>query len=81
MRPIRNLPKEKDYLAPDGSEIRLLAEGTRGGLAHCTLPAGKTSTAHVHKIVDEIWYLISGVGQVWLRSGRQEQMLPQNAMS
>ena len=29
------LPKDYDYLAPDGSEIRLLPEVAGGGLAHC----------------------------------------------
>jgi len=31
---------EPSYLAPDGSEIRLLPNVRGGGLSHCTLPAG-----------------------------------------
>ena len=34
-----------DYLAPDDSEIYLLANGSHGGLCQCVLPAGKTSHA------------------------------------
>jgi len=54
-----------DYLAPDGSEIRQLPEFEEGGLCHCTLPAGKISTAVKHKTVNEIWYCISGSGEIW----------------
>jgi mannose-6-phosphate isomerase-like protein (cupin superfamily) len=66
------LPTDYDYLAPDGSEIRLLPEVGGGGLAHCTLPVNSASSATYHKTVDEIWYFISGVGEVWRKRGRQE---------
>lgn len=45
------LPIEYDYLAPDGSEIRLLRSMKGGGLAHCTLPPGAVSQAVRHKTV------------------------------
>lgn len=65
-----------DYLAPDGSEIRLLPEVGGGGLCHCTLPVGKVSKAVSHKTVDEIWYFLSGKGQVWRkRSERNESVV------
>ena len=54
-----------DYLAPDGSEIRLLAKVLAGGFCHCTLPADKISSAVKHKTVEEIWYFISGEGEMW----------------
>jgi mannose-6-phosphate isomerase-like protein (cupin superfamily) len=60
-----------DYLAPDGSEIRLLTSLPRGGLAHCTLPAGATSASVRHRTVDEIWFFLEGNGQLW-RSDRAE---------
>ncbi len=59
------LPPAYNYLAPDGSEIRLLVNGDKGGLAHCTLPAGVTSKAVSHKTVEELWYFIEGSGEVW----------------
>lgn len=49
------IASEYDYLAPDGSEIRLLADLEGGGLAHCTLPSGRVSVAQRHKTVEEIW--------------------------
>jgi mannose-6-phosphate isomerase-like protein (cupin superfamily) len=61
----RQLPVQYDYLAPDGSEIRLLPDMKGGGVAHCTLPAGKTSSAVAHRTVEEIWYCLSGEGEIW----------------
>jgi mannose-6-phosphate isomerase-like protein (cupin superfamily) len=63
-----------DYLAPDRSEIRLLLGFARGGLAHCTLPAGATSSPVAHKSVDEVWYFLVGVGQVWRKRGDVEEV-------
>jgi Mannose-6-phosphate isomerase len=60
-----SLPQQYNHLAPDGSEIRELAEVAGGGLSHCTLPVGKVSAAVYHESVDEIWYFLSGSGQVW----------------
>jgi mannose-6-phosphate isomerase-like protein (cupin superfamily) len=69
------LQSERSYLAPDGSEIRLLLdlEGGKGGLAHCVLPTGHVSVAQRHKTVGEIWYFVQGLGQVWRRSAGEEQ--------
>jgi mannose-6-phosphate isomerase-like protein (cupin superfamily) len=66
------LPKECDYPAPDGTEIRLLPEVGGGGMCHCTLPANKVSGAVHHRTVDEIWYFVSGRGEVWRKRGAQE---------
>lgn len=60
-----SLNAKYDYLAPDGSEIRLLVTGERGGLAHCVLPKGHTSAPVRHRTVEELWYVIEGVGEIW----------------
>ena len=70
----KDLPNELDYLAPDGSEIRLLLSFARGGLAHCTLPAGAVSSAVRHRTVEEIWYFLEGAGEVWRRRGNDEKV-------
>lgn len=62
-----------DYLAPDGSEIRLLLEVGGGGLAHCRLPEGGVSRAVRHKTVEEIWYFLSGRGEVWRKQSDLEE--------
>lgn len=66
-------PVVADYIAPDGSEIRLLPNVKGGGLCHCTLSPERTSLAVVHKNVEEIWYFIQGVGQVWRKQGQMEE--------
>jgi len=62
---LKTLPEEASYLAPDGSEIRLLHGLGGGGVCHCTLPEGRLSKAKAHYTVAEIWYFISGKGEVW----------------
>jgi mannose-6-phosphate isomerase-like protein (cupin superfamily) len=70
------LPEKYNYLAPDGSEIRLLPGMQGGSLCHCTLPAGKTAAAVAHKTVEEIWYILQGEGEVWRKLGEQAEVTP-----
>jgi mannose-6-phosphate isomerase-like protein (cupin superfamily) len=80
----RDLPNEPDYLAPDGSEIRLLLDVEAGGLAHCTLPAGGLSSAVRHRSVEEIWYVLEGDGELWRKSDDAEEvveMRPQRCLT
>ncbi|MDP6455655.1 MAG: cupin domain-containing protein [SAR202 cluster bacterium] len=58
--------------APDGSEIRELVATEKGSMVHCTLPPGKTSLAVAHRTADEVWYFISGVGEVWRENDDDE---------
>jgi mannose-6-phosphate isomerase-like protein (cupin superfamily) len=69
----KQLPEEYDYLAPDGTEIRLLLNMKGGGLAHCTLPPKGISLAVKHKTVDEIWYFIEGQGKMWRKQETREE--------
>jgi mannose-6-phosphate isomerase-like protein (cupin superfamily) len=70
----RRLEGAHDYLAPDGSEIRLLVDVGGGGLAHCTLPPGGVSVAVRHQTVEELWYVLSGRGEMWRSQGGDEQV-------
>jgi mannose-6-phosphate isomerase-like protein (cupin superfamily) len=69
------LPQQYNDLAPDGSEIRLLTDMKGGGLAHCLLPPGATSVPVLHRHVDEMWYRISGQGDVWRRHESAEEAI------
>jgi mannose-6-phosphate isomerase-like protein (cupin superfamily) len=71
---INSLPADANYDAPDGSEIRLLPTVNGGGLSHCTLLGGATSSPVSHKTVEEIWYALSGEGDIWRKLGEQEQV-------
>ena len=70
------LPQEMDVVAPDGSQIRLLATSERGSMCHCTLLPGQTSVAVRHRTVEEVWYFVSGRGEVWRRCGENETVTP-----
>jgi mannose-6-phosphate isomerase-like protein (cupin superfamily) len=70
----RSVVAEYDTLAPDGSEIRLLLQLRGGSLVHCSLPAGGVTRAVRHRSVEELWYFLSGAGQVWRRSGAAEEV-------
>ena len=69
----RQLSQDYDTLAPDGSEIRLLAQTGRGSMVHCTLNPGEVSLAVAHKSVEEVWFFLEGTGQVWRRLGELER--------
>jgi mannose-6-phosphate isomerase-like protein (cupin superfamily) len=74
-----SLKPAADYMAPDGSEIRLLPTMRGGGLCHCTLPVGKTSSPVFHHQVEKIWYVASGEGEVWRRNAMAEETVPVRA--
>lgn len=67
------LPANRDAVAPDGSDVRLLLGLEGGTMAHFELAPGNTSTAVAHKTVEEIWYFLSGRGEMWRRTGVKEE--------
>jgi mannose-6-phosphate isomerase-like protein (cupin superfamily) len=69
------VPENLDALAPDGSEIRLLVKSSHGSMVHCTLPPGQTTVAVRHRTVEELWFFLSGAGQVWRQLGDQEEVV------
>lgn len=75
----RELPEEYDVLAPDGSEIRVLAVTERASVAHGRLPAGGVSQAISHRTVEEVWVVLSGEGELWRRLGDQEETIALHA--
>ena len=64
-----------DATAPDGSEVRFLLRGVRGEMNHFTLPPGATSGAVAHRTIEEIWYFLSGAGEMWRSDGASEETL------
>ena len=70
------LPVEPTYQAPDGSEVRILLGVRGGGIAHFQLGPGLTSRAAAHRTVDEIWYVLSGQGEMWrAKENAQEEVV------
>ena len=60
-----HLPTDRSAVAPDGSDVRILLGLRSGGMAHFELAPNQVSKAVTHRTVEEIWYFISGRGQMW----------------
>ena len=71
----KRLGEAVDTTAPDGAVVRFLLRGDRGELNHFTLPPGATSAAVAHHAIEEIWYFLSGQGEVWRSDGASEEAL------
>ena len=78
MRPFAatQLPTQPTVLAPDGSEVRVLLALEGGSMAHFALAAGQVAHAVTHRTVDEIWYVVAGLGEMWRRRGPEEEVIP-----
>ena len=59
--------------APDGSDVHVLLALKGGSMARFELAAGKTSKAVVHRTVDELWYVLSGRGEMWRKQDAHEE--------
>jgi mannose-6-phosphate isomerase-like protein (cupin superfamily) len=71
----RRLSAAPDVVAPDGSDVRILLGLSGGSMAHFTLGAGETSTAVGHRTVEEIWFVVSGRGEMWRKLGGEEEIV------
>ena len=71
----RMLAVDADVIAPDGCEVRILAQTPRGSMAHFTLRPGQVSRAVAHRTVEEVWYFLSGRGRMWRRKGEAEEIV------
>lgn len=69
----RSLSAAPDAMAPDGSEVRLLASGASGSMAHFTLAPGAVSKAVAHRTVEELWFFLAGRGRMWRKLGGAEE--------
>src|SRR5215470_491948 len=72
----KRLPESADAIAPDGLEVRLLLQRPAGSMAHFELQPGRTSRAVTHRTVEEIWFFLSGDGEMWRKeSGGTEEVV------
>jgi mannose-6-phosphate isomerase-like protein (cupin superfamily) len=71
----RRTAASPDAMAPDGSEVRILARSDRGSMAQFLLPPGAVSRAVAHKTVEELWYVVAGRGRMWRRLGDEEEIV------
>ena len=69
------LPVDVTVVAPDGGDVRVLLALAGGSVAHFALEPGKTSIAVTHRTVEEIWYVVSGRGEMWRRQDGREEVV------
>lgn len=62
-------------IAPDGSAVRHLLGLAGGTMAHFELAPGETSRAVVHRTVEELWFVLSGRGELWRKRGTREEVV------
>lgn len=43
-------------------------------MAHFELKPGQTAVAVAHHTVEELWFIVSGEGEMWRRLGAQEEI-------
>jgi len=71
----KGLPAARDVVAPDGSDVRVLLGLRGGGMAHFTLAPGETSVPVAHRTVEEIWFVVSGRGEMWRKNAQREDIV------
>lgn len=62
-------------VAPDGSNVDVLLRLTGGSLARFSLPPGRVSAPVAHRTVEELWFIVSGAGQMWRKHGEAESVV------
>lgn len=72
----RRLPVERDEVAPDGCDVRvLLGLRGRGLMGHYELAPGHISRAVTNQTIEEIWFFLSGSGEMWRKQGEREEIV------
>lgn len=71
----KRLPLRPEAIAPDGSDVRMLLQLRGGSLAHFEFAPGQTSIAVAHRTVEEIWYFVSGRGEMWRKLKDHEEVV------
>lgn len=66
---VKNIAKVEAFITKDGSEIReLLAHRNscieKQSLADARLQPGASTTAHYHRVTEEIYYILKGQGKM-----------------
>ncbi|GAB3359487.1 MULTISPECIES: cupin domain-containing protein [Giesbergeria] len=70
-----HLPTDPTITAPDGSDVRVLLGLSGGGMAHFELAAGKVAKAVAHRTVEEVWFVLTGRGDMWRKQGDREEII------
>ena len=69
------LRESTSAVAPDGANVRVLLTLRGGSMARFELHAGGISRAVEHRTVGEIWFVLSGRGEMWRKQGAREEIV------
>lgn len=72
----KRLPVARDQVAPDGSDVRVLLGLKNCLMAHYELAPGHVSTAVTNQTIEEIWFFLSGRGEMWRKKEQLEEIVP-----
>lgn len=72
----KRLPVKSDLVAPDGSKVRVLLGVNAGLMGHYELAADQVSTAVTNRTIEEIWFFLSGRGEMWRKQDSREEIVP-----
>ena len=61
--------------APDGSAVRVLLALPGASMIRVELAAGAVAKAVAHRTVEELWFVLSGRGEMWRRQGQREEIV------
>ena len=75
----KSISMRPEAIAPDGSLVRILLAQKGGSMAHFELADGGISRAIVHRSVDEIWFVLEGLGVMWRKQEEQEETVRMEA--
>ncbi|MGI9331757.1 MAG: cupin domain-containing protein [Gammaproteobacteria bacterium] len=56
--------------------MRILLGLEAGGMAHFELAPGQVSIAVMHQTVEEIWFFLSGRGEMWRKQDGRDDIVP-----
>ena len=68
---VKRLSVERDVVATDGCDVRILLGLEGGTMAHFALPPGLTAAAVTHRTVEEIWFFLSSSARSAIRRWRR----------
>jgi hypothetical protein len=73
----KHLPAERQAVAPDGSDVRILLGLKGGGMAHFELAPGRTSKAVTHRTVERSGFSFQVEDKC---GGNNKRVLPMSLM-
>ena len=81
---VNQLHDQKPFTTADGSTIRSILDATNApvskqSLAEASLPEGKATERHYHKLSEEIYFMLEGRGTMEI-DGEQQQVEPGDAI-